>query len=422
MAQPSAPGPRCRDTASIEHPGHPATWRLALVTETYPPEINGVALTVARLVEGLRGRGHTLQLVRPRQRGDAPADAQGAHCDGPADLLLPGLPIPRYPQLTMGLPAGRSLLRHWQQQRPDLVHIATEGPLGWSALRAAARLGLPVTTDFRTNFHAYSQHYGIGWLERPIVGYLRRFHNRAHCTMVPTEALRRSLTALGIDRVAVVARGVDTRLFAPERRSDALRAQWGAGAGTCVVACVGRLAPEKNLGLLLQAFDAVRALRPDSRLLLVGDGPMRAALQARCPQAVFAGSRSGEDLAAHYASADCFVFPSLTETYGNVTPEAMASGLPVLAFDYAAAGRLIRHRENGLVVPLHDSRRFVDEAAWLAGQGRAAARLGQAARQTALAQPWHGVVDQVEALMRSALHGASAAARRPAPLARPSLR
>lgn len=275
--------------------------------------------------------------------------------------------------------------------------------MGWSALQAALVLKLPVVSDFRTNFHAYSQHYGIGWLHRPIMAYLRNFHNRTHCTMVPTEALRQSLVDEGLHNVAVVARGVDTLQFTPERRNDALRASWGAGPQTRVVACVGRLAPEKNLDLLLRAFEAMQASQPDSRLLLVGDGPVRAALQARCPGAVFAGNRSGEDLAAHYASADAFVFPSVTETFGNVTPEAMASGLPVLAFDYAAAGRLIRHGDNGLVVPLHDSEAFVAQAQWLAQQADRGAALGRAARQTALAQPWQGVVAQVEALMRTAL-------------------
>ena len=161
---------------------------------------------------------------------------------------------------------------------------------------------------------------------------------------------------------------------------------------------------------LAQIEQGLHASQPDSRLLLVGDGPLRAALQARCPGAVFAGNRSGDDLAAHYASADAFVFPSLTETFGNVTPEAMASGLPVLAYDYAAAGRLIRHGDNGLVVPLHDSDRFVAQAQWLVQQADRGAALGRAARQTALAQPWHGVVAQVEALMRAALAQRSTAA------------
>ena len=376
--------------------------RLAVVTETYPPEVNGVAMTVARLVGGLHQRGHDVQLLRPRQQ----AADHAARDQRLQDVLLRGLPIPRYPQLKMGLPARRQLAALWTKRRPDLVHIATEGPLGWSALRAARQLGLPVTSDFRTNFQAYSQHYGVGWLHRPILAYLRHFHNRTLATMVPTEPLRKQLVAHGFERVSVVARGVDAQQFSPERRSAALRSAWGAGPDTTVVACVGRLAPEKNLGLLIVAFEAMRQVRPDSLLLLVGDGPARQALQARCPAAVFAGNRSGDDLAAHYASADAFVFASMTETFGNVTPEAMASGLPVLAYDHAAAGQLIRSGDNGLLAPLGDATTFVEQARWMARHAAQARVLGQRARQTALDQQWSRVVGQVEQVMLAALQPA----------------
>jgi glycosyltransferase involved in cell wall biosynthesis len=369
--------------------------RVALVTETWPPEVNGVAMTVARLADGLRERNHALQLVRPRQaRTDTPAagDSPPFH-----EVLLRGLPIPRYPHLKMGLPAKARLLSLWALQRPDVVHIATEGPLGWSALQAALRLQLPVVSDFRTNFHAYSTHYGIGWLNKPIVGYLRRFHNRTHCTMVPTEALRHGLAAAGFDRLRVVARGVDTRLFNPARRSAALRAAWGADEDARVVVHVGRMAPEKNLGLLADAFDAMRASDPALRLVLVGDGPARKALQARCPQAVFAGMQQGEALAAHYASADLFLFPSLTETFGNVVPEAMASGLAVLAYDHAAATQLIRHGGNGVLAPFDDAGRFVGEAVRLAAERARADTVRRAAVATAARLGWDRIVAQVEA-------------------------
>jgi len=378
--------------------------RIAVVTETYPPEINGVSTTIAKVVEGLRARGHEMQLVRPRrERGDV-----GQPAERYSELPLRGLPIPRYPQLRMGLPALGRLLDQWRQQRPDVVHIATEGPLGWSALRAALQLGLPVSTDFRTNFHAYSGHYGIGWLRRPIVGYLRHFHNRAGCTMVPTEGLRRELEANGFERTVVVARGVDTKLYDPARRSEALRQAWGAGPGDRVLLCVGRLAPEKNLDTLLDAYAAMRAATPRLRLVLVGDGPLRQALRARCPDAVFAGLRSGEDLAAHYASGDLFLFPSLTETFGNVTPEAMASGLPVLAYDYAAAGQLIRSGSNGRLAPCGNRAAFLRQALALAADAPAARALGRAARETALGLDWGRIVRQIEAVMRSVMSAARA--------------
>src|SRR5258708_8590779 len=196
--------------------------RIAVVSETWPPEVNGVAKSAARFVDGLRERGHRIHLVRPRQVNESPLIDK-------EQLLVRGLAIPRYPSLRMGLPAKRALERAWTFQRPDVAHIVTEGPLGWSALTAAEKLKLAVVSDFRTNFHSYSSHYGVGWLNKPILAYLRKFHNRTAATLVPTEAIRASLAALGFQRLRVIARGVDTALFDPARRSDALRARWGVG-------------------------------------------------------------------------------------------------------------------------------------------------------------------------------------------------
>ena len=376
--------------------------RVAVVTETYPPEVNGVSMTLSRVVEGLRERGHDLQLVRPRQdKTDAADSSEGFH-----EVLLRGLPIPRYPHLKMGLPSKRALVELWAWKRPDVVHIATEGRLGWSALQAATLLRLPVVSDFRTNFHAYSRHYGLAWLHKPILAYLRKFHNRTQLTMVPTEALRRELASSGFENVSVVARGVDTQQFNPARRSAALRATWGAGPDTLVVLHVGRLAPEKNLGALLNAYAAMQTAHPDVKLVLVGDGPARRELAAACPQAIFAGPRHDEDLAAHYASADAFVFPSLSETFGNVTPEAMASGLPVVAYDYAAAAKMIRHGENGLLAAVDQSEAFVQCALHLARRGAQARAMGEAARDTALLHSWDRIYAEVEGAYLSCLRAA----------------
>ena len=368
--------------------------RVALVTETYPPEVNGVALTIAQLVRGLRARQHDIQLIRPRQdRADVAGSAHGLE-----QVLTRGMQIPRYPHLRMGMPAKRSLHALWSQRRPDIVHIATEGPLGWSALRMANKLRLPVTTDFRTNFHAYSRHYGIGWLKKPIFAYLRRFHNLADCTMVPTPGLKRDLELLGFERLRVVARGVDSRHFDPRHRSEALRAAWGVQPHEPVVLSVGRLAPEKNLDLLLRAFEAMRQVNPAVRLVVVGDGPEREALAQRCPQALLVGEKRGEELACHYASADLFLFPSSTETFGNVTLEAMASGLAVVAFNYAAAADFISHGESGLLVPFADADAFTRRAADLLGNPELADRLRQGARAAMLRQDWDSIVEQVESV------------------------
>lgn len=387
--------------------------RIAVVSETWPPEVNGVARTAARFVEALRALGHDLQLVRPRQGA--------ADCAGEQEILMRGLPIPRYPNLRMGLPAKSALVRRWTFRRPDVVHIVTEGPLGWSALRAAEKLKLPVVSDFRTNFHAYSGHYGAGWLNKPILAYLRKFHNRTASTLVPTEAMRAELAACGFQRLRVIARGVDTRLFDPARRDQGLRARWGAQPDDPVLLYVGRLAAEKNPRTLAAAFDAAVAAAPRARIVMVGDGPARRELEARFPQAVFAGTRSGADLAAHYASADVFLFPSLTETYGNVTLEAMASGLAVVAYDYAAAAAVIRHGVSGLLVPLEGSD-FHAHAAALATDLARARWLGERARGEALARGWDRVAAELEAVLAAAAQAgaAQAKAKEPAAIRAPS--
>ena len=383
-------------TAGLPSTEEVSRLRIALVTETYPPEVNGVALTVARLAEGLRSRGHRLQLLRPRRdRSDVRRET------GMDEHLLPGLPIPRYSELRMGLPARRRLLRLWRVSRPDLVHIATEGPLGWAALRAARQLGLPVSTEFRTNFHMYCGLYGLGWLQPLITRYLRWFHNTADLTMVPTEGMRLELEALGFERLQAVGRGVDAVRFDPRHRSAELRAQWGAGERDPVLLCVGRLAAEKNLDVLLDAWRAVKARTPAARLVLVGDGPLRAALMQRCPDAIFAGQRSGEDLARHYASADVFVFPSLSETWGNVVTEALASGLPVIAWNRAAAAELLRTGENGVRVECGDLAGFHGAVVQLAEDSDALRRMGAMARACSLGLGWETIVSEVEEAMRA---------------------
>ena len=380
--------------------------RVAVVTETYPPEVNGVAMTVARTVQGLLQRGHSVQLLRPRQHGaDRAASAEAMH-----EVLMRGLPIPRYPGLRMGVPAKRAIVKRWSVQRPDVVHIATEGPLGWSALQGARVLKLPVTSDFRTNFHAYSRHYGVGWLRKPIVAYLRRFHNACGVTMVPTETLRADLQACGFERLRVVARGVDTEAFDPALRDPELRRQWGAGPEDRVLLCVGRLAAEKNLGLLVQVYEQALERQPGVRLVLVGDGPLRESLQRRVPQAHFAGTRTGPDLGRYYASADLFVFPSLTETFGNVTLEALASGLPVVAFDCAAASRFVLPGKQGWLAPPDEPTRFVScvlEALDL--DVRALRQMGGAARASLLHRGWEQVIEQFEACLMEALGRSRAA-------------
>lgn len=374
---------------------------LALVTETWPPEINGVAMTLSRLVDGLYERGWRVGLVRPRQRSET-ADTAAALA---MQTLVPGLPIPGYAGLRFGLPVVRTLRRQWQEQRPAVVHVATEGPLGWAAMRAARSLDIPVTTTFHTNFHRYCTHYRLGWLRGAVTRHLRDFHNQAACTMVPNALLRRSLQEDGYRNVVELGRGIDTRLFHPARRSAQLRASWGAEARDLVVLYVGRLAPEKNLSTVVDAFRQIERRDARARMVWVGDGPELDKLRRQHPRHLYAGMRTGAELAQHYASADMFLFPSLTETYGNVVPEAMASGLAVVAFDYAAAAQLIRHKQNGVLVPFGDNAGFVRKAQNLAAQPALIRQYGRAAGAALAANSWEAVSGQFERYLRAAREG-----------------
>lgn len=377
--------------------------RIAYVSETYPPEINGVALTVRRTVAYLENQGHDIELIRPLQPGEA-------ECDRAAEWRTSGMPIPMYRDLRMGMPVLWKLERRWRWSRPDLVHVATPGPLGWAAARAARNLGITLTADFRTNFHQYSRYYGLGWLEPVACAYLRGLHNTADWSFVPTRALQRHLLQRGFHNLQVVGRGVDTRIFHPTRRCDALRAEWGADADTPVILYVGRLAAEKNVKLALLAFAGIRERQPRARMVLVGDGPQRRHLEGKaCPGVIFAGVKHDAELARHYASADLFMFPSATDTFGNVVLEAMASGLPVLAYEMAAAGEHIVHGVDGLLVPpghsFNDGLGYCEAAR--AASDLSAMRMrsmGEAARKAAMGLEWSSVLGDFEhRLQRAAL-------------------
>lgn len=374
---------------------------VTLVTETFAPEINGVANTLGRLHDGLCARGHRVELIRPRQAGD-----QGLTSNDQL-LLCRGWPLPGYPGLQWGQASMHKLLRRWKRRRPDVLYIATEGPLGLSALRAARRLGISVVSGFHTNFQQYTRQYGLGLLSRGLTHYLRWFHNRSSLTLVPSVSQRLELERRHFERVALLSRGVDSHLFHPAKRSVALRESWGLGDDDIAVLHVGRLAPEKNLALLKRCFDTLRSAFPTRqiKLVIVGDGPQRLALEEQLPEAIFCGAQRGEALAAHYASGDVFVFPSLTETFGNVVLEALASGLGVVAYDQAAAAQHIRHGYNGVSAMPGDEEAFCDAARWLLEEREALRCVRLNARQHASRQGWASVIEHFEALLRGACAG-----------------
>ena len=384
-----------------------ANVKLALVTETFPPDINGVALTFGRIARELARRGHEVTVYHPLRPAAVASPAIAPY----RQVALPGFPLPGYPQLRFGFPAWRQLERRFRADPPDLVHVVTEGPLGASAVSVARRLQIPVTSSFHTNFHVYMRHYRVPLLRRAALGWLRRVHNRTACTFAPTTGLGSELAADGFRRLRLLSRGIDRHHFSPARREAQLRQRWGATADAPVVLHVGRLAPEKDYPLLFQTFAAMRAADPRCRFVLVGDGPLRVSLERAHPECRFTGFLPPDELAAHYASADIYIHASRSETFGNVLVEALASGLAVAGFDYAAAQQLIHSGRHGLLVPLDRPDLLVHAAVRLVHEPALRAQLRRFAPDAVAAHSWDRVIDGFE---RELLHLAgTASASRP---------
>lgn len=348
-------------------------------------------MTLGRLVRGLAARECELLVIRPERRDEILLE----DADSPfEEYILPGYPLPGYAGLRFGQPCIWNLYSKWKQCRPDVVHIATEGPLGMAALLVAKCLGICVTSTFHTNFHQYGDHYRYGFLKSAMLGYLRWFHNRFACTLAPTRQMADELEKDGFERTGVLSRGVDTELFSPEKRCEALRSSWGVEREDRVFIFVGRVAAEKNIQLAVEAYEAARGLDERSRMVVVGDGPETKRLKALYPDVIFAGMQRGEDLAKHYASGDVFLFPSVTETFGNVVTEAMSSGLAVVTYDYAAGREYVRSGVSGLLAAFNDQGDFFDKAqeAWNLGNG-ALVEMRAKARETAAGISWERVID-----------------------------
>ncbi|HEY9053155.1 MAG TPA: glycosyltransferase family 1 protein [Gammaproteobacteria bacterium] len=366
--------------------------RIALVTETYSPEINGVAKTLSRLVDTLHERGHSIHIIRPRQKDED----HTAHYDL---THVRGLPIPGYADLQFGLPAGTKLHQLWRSETPDIIYIATEGPLGWSALITANKLNIPVISGFHTNFHSYSKHYKFGWLEKFIFAYLKHFHNKTACTLAPSPQLVSDLRKLGIHNANLFSRGVDTLVYNPKHRSQKLRQSWQVEDDIPVALYVGRIAAEKNINQVIDTYHAMQHQQPDIKLVMVGNGPLVNKLKKSHPDIIFTGAKIGDELSQHYASADIFLFASETETFGNVILEAMASGLAVVAYDYAAPRMHIADKQNGTTCEPGDYQSFAANACELVKNQQLINVIRYQARITAEQNDWKHIIDHFENMM-----------------------
>lgn len=362
--------------------------KITFVTDTYAPQLNGVANTLRRLVQELRNQGHEVDVIRPSVLA---SDEVG--------MQVPSVALPGYPEVRVGLPIGLILQARWYRNRPDVIYVATETPLGTSAINAARALDIPVASGFHTNFQQYVAHYQMPLLERATMSYLRHVHNRSDCTFAPTPDTIEELKREGFCNLELLPRGVDTQKFTPKKRDPFLRREWGASEGSLVGLFVGRIAAEKNLPLVVRTFSELKRRYPDFCGVFVGEGPKLEEMKMSHPEFVYAGPQFGEELGRYYASADLFLFPSMTETFGNVTLEAMASGLAVVAYNYVAARQHITDEENGFTVPFGDDDAFVEKAV-RAAQLPNLSEVREEARNRARKVRWKKVAKRFEANLK----------------------
>jgi glycosyltransferase involved in cell wall biosynthesis len=361
--------------------------RLALFTDTALPQLNGVTRTLDRLVRTVRARGGEVLTLTTTELDVA---------EDPTVRRFPSVPFWAYPQLRVAVPRMSEAMRELRAFEPTLVHTATPFGVGLAGRAAARRLGVPFVSSYHTSFSAYAEFYGLGLLAAPGWHYLRWFHNSGLRTYCPTRAVQRELESHGLRNTRLWGRGVDTARFSPRYRSSAFReARLGADADTIVIAYVGRLAAEKGLDL---AIDAMRSTNERTHRPLVfafaGDGPHAAACRANAPgRSVFLGRLESEELATFYASADLFVFPSRTDTFGNVLLEAMASGLPVVAADAAPTRELLRGGDSGVLVDAEHPTPMADALLALAGDTERRVALATRGLSTALQHSWDAVFD-----------------------------
>ena len=374
---------------SSETPSTPL-W-IEVVTDTYVPDINGVSFSLGRLCNGLRGLGHRVEIIR------------SGRSNGENETTVLSWPLPGYWEVKVGAPWPGELYRRWKINRPDVIYVAIETPLGFSAAAAALKLGIPVVGGFHTNFREYLQNYGVDWVGKQVWRYQKWFHDRLDRTLVPSPDAREKLMQAGFTKVSVLGRGVDTELFNPTRRSETLRREYGVTGETPVALVVGRVSTEKNIGLAIRAFAKMKQACPEMVCMVIGDGPARSKLMRDHPDVRFPGYLTGEALAACCASCDIMLFPSETETFGNVLLEGMSSGLAVLGYDYAAAGWHGEHGENLLKVRKGDEAAFLDAAVILLDR-ELRAKLGAGARRTAESLGWPAIVKELEGIFREVIN------------------
>ncbi|MER6300613.1 glycosyltransferase family 1 protein [Kitasatospora sp. NPDC001539] len=366
--------------------------RVAIVTESFPPEVNGVAHSVLRTAEHLLRRGHQPLVVTPAPARGAQCPPQtfgsGAAAERIPVVRIPSMPLPGYPQVRIALPS-RQLAAALAGHRPDIVHLASPFLLGARGMHVAARLGVPAVAVYQTDLAGYAHAYraGRGLGEAAAWRRIRAVHRAAARTLAPSTPAAQDLTAHGVPRVQLWPRGVDSVRFHPRHRDEALHRALAPG-GEVLVGYVGRLAPEKRVDLLARA-----SALPGVRVVVIGDGPSAPGLRAAMPGAVFLGRRTGEELARCFATLDVFVHTGPLETFCQTIQEAMASGVAVIGPAAGGPLDLVSHHRTGLLVPPRDGAAVARAVAELADDPARRDAYGKAGRAEVTARTWEAVGD-----------------------------
>ncbi|MGB3544508.1 glycosyltransferase family 4 protein, partial [Rubrivirga sp.] len=370
--------------------------RIALFTGNYNHVEDGVSRTLGRLVGYLIDEGHEVLVVGP---------SISTPLDQPGDFLeVPSTAIPGRPEYRISTRFPASVRQKVLAFRPDIVHIATPDVLGHRALSWGRGLGLPVVTTYHTHFASYLDFYRVGFAEPLLWAAFRRFYNRCLEVYAPTPAMRDTLLEHGItSEVRLWPRGIEADRFHPSSRSDEWRKSRGFDLEDVVVTFVSRLVKEKGIDVYADTIRTLQAEEAPVRALVVGDGPERSALEDALPDAVFTGHLGGTEIATAYASSDVFLFPSETETFGNVTLEAMASGLAVVVADAAGSASLVEDGRTGSLCSPRDRNAFADATRAFIEDANRRERFGIAAREAALTYNWPDVLDRMVGYYRAVL-------------------
>jgi phosphatidylinositol alpha 1,6-mannosyltransferase len=373
--------------------------RVALITSSYSFIADGVALTLNRLVGYLEQQGVEVRVF-------APIAKQPAFAHQGTVIPVPSMPLPGRPEYRLAPGMAGSVKRQLLDFAPDIIHVAVPDLLGLATLKLAQANAIPIVASYHTRYETYLRHYWyLAKLEGALKRYLRWFYGQCREVYVPSDSTREALLADGLkDNFKPWPRGIDTARFDPARRSATWRARRGIGDDELVVLHVSRLVREKRLDTLTAALNQ---LTVPHRVVIVGDGPDRAFAEAELPHAVFTGFLNGEELATAYASSDIFVFPSDSESFGNVTLEAMASGLACVCADATGSRSLVVSGQTGFLAPADDADVFARHVTALAQDTDLRRRMGHASRARALTFSWDETLARMLGYYRALLAGAS---------------